>query len=441
MIKKLSTAGKWAAGGSVLLASATLLSATAGANPTGGEETTLGQPIWTAAGLAPLTTPTDDLTDALKAGRSWVTLRYRYENVDQDGMLHEAEASTLQTRLGYESGEWNNLTGLLEFSDVSRIGPDATDYNDTFNGKTDYPVVADPKRTQVNQAYAKYSALWGGDLKVGRQRIKLDNDRFVGNVGWRQTEMTYDAATYLKPDLAGLALVYGYIRNINTITGGNLKTNSHVLNVSHTFGNIGKLTGYGYYLDVDAAPGLSTMTGGARFAGEHEFSGNFAWSLLYEAEYAWQTDVEDNPQTETNVPYLHASIGGKVSGVTAKVGYEELGGDLDTTTGASFQTPLATKHAFNGWADQFLNTPAGGLRDGYFLAGYDWEKLGVKGVYHVFDYDKGGPSKYGKELDLMATYKTPWGVEIGVKYADFDGEDAAGMTDVEKFWFWLGYSF
>jgi hypothetical protein len=36
---------------------------------------------------------------------------------------------------------------------------------------------------------------WAGlKLKAGRQRIKLDDDRWVGNVGWRQNEQTYDAA-------------------------------------------------------------------------------------------------------------------------------------------------------------------------------------------------------------------------------------------------------
>ena len=34
------------------------------------------------------------------------------------------------------------------------------------------------------------------------------------------------------------------------------------------------------------------------------------------------------------------------------------------------QTPLATLHAFNGWADMFLTTPANGLQDLYFRASY-----------------------------------------------------------------------
>jgi hypothetical protein len=31
------------------------------------------------------------------------------------------------------------------------------------------------------------------DLTLGRQRINLDDQRFVGSVGWRQNEQTFDA--------------------------------------------------------------------------------------------------------------------------------------------------------------------------------------------------------------------------------------------------------
>ncbi|MEI8045213.1 MAG: hypothetical protein WCL11_27625, partial [Verrucomicrobiota bacterium] len=48
------------------------------------------------------------------------------------------------------------------------------------------------------------------------------------------------------------------------------------------------------------------------------------------------------------------------------VGYEVLEGN--GTIG--FATPLATLHAFNGWADMFLSTPANGLKDFYLKAGY-----------------------------------------------------------------------
>ena len=44
-------------------------------------------------------------------------------------------------------------------------------------------------------------------------------------------------------------------------------------------------------------------------------------------------------------------------------GYEVLGAD-DGAALTSFQTPLATLHKFQGWADKFLTTPPNGIREG-----------------------------------------------------------------------------
>jgi len=66
------------------------------------------------------------------------------------------------------------------------------------------------------------------------------------------------------------------------------------------------------------------------------------------------------------LPVAAAGGGALLAGLTGLVGYEVLEGN-----GAiGFATPLATLHAFNGWADMFLTTPANGLKDLYFRASY-----------------------------------------------------------------------
>ena len=84
--------------------------------------------------------------------------------------------------------------------------------------------------------------------------------------------------------------------------------------------------------------------------------------LLYRAEYATQSDYADNP-ADYSTDYYALEGGIAAAGLTAKVGYEVLGSDNNGT--ASFKTPLATLHKFNGWADKFLVTPAAGLEDLY----------------------------------------------------------------------------
>ena len=65
-------------------------------------------------------TPT--FREALAGGNAWLSFRYRLEYVDQDGISDPAYASTLQTKLAYETLKFHNFSGLIEFNDVSVIG-------------------------------------------------------------------------------------------------------------------------------------------------------------------------------------------------------------------------------------------------------------------------------------------------------------------------------
>ncbi len=143
-------------------------------------------------------------------------VRYRYEHVDQDNALKHANAQTLRTRVGFQTGKWYGLSTLVEADNVSRLGDAA--YNSTRNGQTDYSAVPDPDGSEINQALLRYDHAFGSAI-AGRQRINLDNQRFVGGVGWRQNEQTYDGVLGQLQPLDKLTLTYAYINNINTIFG------------------------------------------------------------------------------------------------------------------------------------------------------------------------------------------------------------------------------
>ncbi|MWV18511.1 hypothetical protein F3I16_20965, partial [Pseudomonas sp. L-22-4S-12] len=128
-----------------------------------------------------------------------------------------------------------------------------------------------------------------------------------------------------------------------------------------------------------------------------------------------------------------------LKGVALKAGYEVLGGD-EGPGNRAFQTPLATKHAFQGWADQFLITPADGVEDAY--AGVTVPLLGgsLQAWYHDFRAEQGS-SQYGEEIDLSYAHPIP-GVKglVGLlKYASYDADDFA--VDADKAWLQLQYSY
>ncbi len=145
--------------------------------------------------MASTATPvaSQSFTEALTSGTASGDIRYRYEFVDQDNSLNNARASTIRTRLGYRTGEYQGFEAFLEAENVTAVGNE--NYNSTINGNTKRSVVADPTETEINQAYLRYKGFENTSLTYGRQRIALDNHRFIGNVGWRQNEQTFDGFT------------------------------------------------------------------------------------------------------------------------------------------------------------------------------------------------------------------------------------------------------
>jgi len=364
------------------------------------------------------------LEEALAGGKATLDVRYRYEYVDQNNALKNAEASTVRSRLGYGTDSYYSVTGYLEFENITAFGAD--NYNSGTNGKTAYSVVTDPEGSEVNQAYLAWDALLDTQIKYGRQRINLDNQRFIGSVAWRQNEQTFDALSLVNKFLPDTTVTYAHLSNVNRINGANAEMKSDLLNVSYSGMAAGTLTGYAYLLNYIKSAAQSTQTLGLRFSGAAKIGAGA--KALYTAEFAQQGDYDNNPAAY-NLNYYLAEVGGTVKGVTAKLGYEALQGD-----GAhSVQTPLATLHAFNGWADQFLVTPVNGLQDGYFSVDGAAAGVNLTAVYHAF-YSYRGGADYGTELDLQAMKKFGKNYSLIAKYATYNSGNAPGNFDTDKMW-------
>ncbi len=385
----------------------------------------------------------DTLVDAVKEGKPIINVRYRFESVDQDGVENNASASTLRARIGYETGSYKGFKAVVDFETIQNIGGEK--FNNTVNGKTTYPVVADPETSELNQAYIAYSGIGKTSLKLGRQRIKLDNARFVGNVGFRQNEQTFDSVVFANTSIKNLTAIYAYVWNVNRIFGedhpaGDLSTDTHIINLGYKT-PYGKLSAYGLFIDLDAAAALSSRTMGVRFAGSTKATkGGF--SFLYALEFANQQDNGNNP-TDYDVNYYLVEAGAKYAGFTAKAGYEVLEGDGTS----SFKTPLATLHTFQGVTDKFLATPPNGIEDIYVKLAYKvgadgfLKGLKISGSYHDFKAENGG-GDYGSEwgVKLSRGYKTSYGkISWSAEVAKYES-DGFG-TDTTKSWMTLGLAY
>jgi hypothetical protein len=381
----------------------------------------------------------ENLIEALTKGSVSLNLRYRYEEVADDLVPgRDAHASTLRTALGYRTLPWFGVSAFLEAENVTVIGNDL--YNNKgagslWNGVDDRPVVADVALTEINQVYLDVCSLKDTIFRAGRDEILLDNQRFVGNVGWRQNHQSFDALSIGNESIPHTRLTYIYMANVNRIFGDNKRMNSSLFNGNYSGCPYADFTLYYYYLDYDRDLdfGASTGTFGGRLNGDWNADEN--WKINYDFEYATQGDVAENPY-EIDADYYHLQAGfGYTKAFSFTLGYEVLGGSPGL---GSFSTPLATLHKFNGWADRFLVTPEDGLADTYVALGSKLGAFTLKGAYHWFKADEGGYN-YGNEVDLLASWKSSWKQVFAIKAAIYDAD--TWSQDVTKIWFFTSWGF
>jgi len=391
-----------------------------------------------------------------------IDTRLRHETVEQDGpapisKANDAHATTVRLRAGGElsSGSFVFLAegeGTLALSEK---------YNSGVNGKTTLPIIADPETVELNRVQLQYRSR-PVVVTIGRQRINLDDQRFVGAVGWRQNEQTFDAARIEIMAVKNLKIDVTYAIGANTIWGvdggkfgaANRPQRIEGDNVFATAAyttKLGTLTGFAFLVDEDepvvALQRNSSQTYGARFAGAKAFSKTV--KLSYLANYAYQTDASNNP-VRYDADYAIAELSLDVAKFRLTGGYELLGSDAGATGiagGWAFQTPFATLHKFNGWADKFLTTPGTGLQDYYAGITYTLPKIGKMGplaasvTYHRFDSDRNA-IHYGDEINAQLSLKLDKRMTLLAKYADYERQGIAsfaGDADTKKFWLQLDY--
>ena len=375
--------------------------------------------------------------EALTGGKAKLSLRYRFETVDDDFFDEVANASTLRTSLSYRTAPYRGWSFFIEAENVAALFDD-DEYNNAGagslnNGVRGVPVVADPKLTEINQAYVAFEQ---NDFRAtaGRQEINIGDQRFVGAVAWRQNHQSFDGLRLRWRPTGPVGFDYSYVSKVHRIFGDSRDLDGHLLHIPFKLGQGHQLSAYGFWLDFDQAPILSTATYGLEYKGKVPLGDRS--SLRFEAEFAQQDDTGDNPLV-IDTSYLLASVGADFGRFGADVTWEVLG---ENDEGArSFQTPLATLHKFNGWADKFLSTPGAGLETLYLRfkgkINDDWRFMLV---YHDFTSD-GGDFDYGTELDGELVYTSPWKQVFALKFAAYEAD--LFSSDTEKVMLWSSYTF
>lgn len=377
-------------------------------------------------------TGADALAGMVRNGSAALNFRYRLEHVDQDGTGNSALASTLRSRVTLASGPLAGFALELELDDLSALGDDR--YDSTVNGRGRYPVVADPEGTDVNRAQLDYRR-GGLHATAGRQRILHGNQRFVGNVGWRQNEQTYDGLR-IQWQGGAAALDGSYVYRVQRVFGPDNGVQPADWDGEFTFlrgsWNLGprhRVAAFAYRLNIDRNRAFSdalTVVNANETVGL-EYSGRWR-ALSLAATWASQGDTGDNPENY-RARYHNLEAGWAWAALRVQAGHEVLGAD----GGMGFRTPLATLHKFQGWADVFLVTPGAGLRDRWTGLSGDLGYINWAATYHDFRSDRRS-HELGRELDLLVGWKVSPRLSLQFKLAFFDTAANSGCRDKDKAW-------
>jgi hypothetical protein len=375
------------------------------------------------------------LEEAVAAGKLSINARLRYEGVTQAG-LRDANALTLRARLGYTTAAFRGWRAMAELENITAADGDAYSQAGLNAGAAGRASVGDPETTELNQAFLSYQR-GGAIVSAGRQRLVLDNARFIGEGTWRQNQQTFDAITAQDRSFARTTLTYAYLNRIHRTVGdrhpqGNWASSSHLFNAAYAGLTAGTLAGYSYLIDLPGSRANSCATFGASFSGSAVISGDVR--LLHRLEIARQTDHGSSPLSYS-AGYHSLELGLGVPAGSLGVGQERLGADRT----AAFRTPIATLHAFNGWADVFTTTPAAGLRDDYARASVNLPAaVTLNVIFHRFTLDRTG-ARAGDEWNaqLIRKFGAAWAAMV--KWADFR-RDAATFSNVRKLWFQLEFT-
>lgn len=366
----------------------------------------------------------------------YVDLRYRNSTLDSDKFANSGHANTLRLQLGYL---WAIDPQWAVYAEGTRVWSlFGREYDDTTGRRTPYPAEPDPESTELSNAWVDYHNAWL-DLRVGRQYLRIDNNRFFSVNAWRQNPQSFDAISSTFQLAPGTVLSYDWLRQVNRTVGADFpditqrrwRLNGHILHLDQTL-PLGKLTAYGYFIRNDTLAANSVRTLGARWTGSESLVADT--KLAWTAELAHQRDYSNNP-VHFSLPYHLGELTYGLPAISLRLGEEGLGGDGKT----AFNIAYGSGHSFDGWMGEF-KIPPHGLRDRYggLVGVLPWQGLVWQVIYHDFNhYD--GLQRYGDELDggVLAQLNRSFSLEL--QYGNYHARTFA--VDEHKLWLLAEYKF
>ncbi len=372
------------------------------------------------------------------SGRPLLQIRPRIIYIDQSNKSEQAEAANMRLLLGYRTAPIRDFAFTGQLVNVSWHNP--IHANDVpGNSNSPYPTVGDPDKSDVNLLFADYTGLPDTRIRLGRQAIKLDNERFVGDADVRQMPQVFDAISVRNTSLPNTELYAAQAWHLRTYFGNRYQTGTTLLNARVQFDFGASVGAYTYLMDqpqINVFTGLSDNSNrisGARLEGNYEAPAGLRW--YYTAEAAVQRPYADGDSL-IRASYQRLAFGPTRGAFSAQINYERLGSNHGLY---GFQMPL-TYNTFQGWAYQFFSTPPQGIRDLNASLASTFGRLNLWLKYHQFKPDYGG-GKYGDEWDFAFDYRINDSTSIRGVFGHFRRDPSFVRPDADRYYLTLKYDY
>jgi hypothetical protein len=388
----------------------------------------------------------DSLADAVTDGRLSLELRPRYADIWEADSNERGHAWTMRSIVGWQTATFDDFRAVVagihtDVVDAHHISTNAPQYGDS-----QYPLLPDPRETDTNRTYLDYLGLPETRVRLGKQPIRLDNERFFSDVDFRQTPMLFNGLTVVNNSLPDTDVYAALLNRIRTVFATQARTRIWLLRLAYSPGQDQSIAAYGYGLN-QPQDGTDTWLSdnshqvfGLRAEGVVPTALGF--DVLYTAEAAHQRHYAGgDPLIEANYWRLGGGmVWPRLAGLGVRVDRE-----VKTSNGGQygFQTPYEDTYAFNGWALQFTTTPPTGLRDSWLSLRAQPGRFALVAEAHHFVATYGG-SDYGNELDLRVAYAVTNSLTLKLQHARFHGGQPGGWVefyDVTKTWLSLTYDY
>jgi hypothetical protein len=378
------------------------------------------------------------LEEAIANGRFSVELRARYNRIDETDKPERTEVGTVRAVAGWRSAPFKDLRLTLEAIHADHIGARRFNDDGALIAASPYPLLPDPRYTGVNQAFVDYTGLDATRLRVGRQVVRLGNQRWVSDNNFRQIPQVFDGASAVNTSLADTELSASHFRRVRTTSGEVSDLRLTLVNAAWNPAPGHAIAAYGVFHDQAVNGAFTGLADNSyRVLGVRAEGALGPWKgieIPYIAELAQQRPYA-NGNSLVRGNYWRAGAGASASAWTLRFDYEVK----DSNQGLyGVQMPLTDFYAYNGWTLHFFNTPRQGLRDGWLTARYAVGAFTLYGEAHRFRTDFGGGS-LGRELDLGVTYAFTGSLQARLQHARYN--PGAGTPDpaIRKTWLTLDY--